>query len=151
MRFQQKTYSCGAAAIHNSLRCYGVNVSEKRIRSVAGTNKEQGTSPAGIMSALDHLGFSSEVWEDDKKVKSWEWLTEQLRQGHPVILCFQNWQHYVTAIGMVGERVLIFDSARTKKSLKENGVWMLNRNGLLRKWYHTQEGLLSGYAVLKKK
>ena len=53
-------------------------------------------------------GVISEGREDVAILK----LVESIRLGHPVILCVDNWDHWVTAFGLLGPMTIhVADSA----------------------------------------
>lgn len=133
MRYQRRKYACGAAAVVNTLRAFGVRVSEARIRKLAGTD-ETGTSSVGLVTALRAFGLSVQEYSDNNAANSWRWLHGNLIHGRPVIVCVDNWQHWVTAIGSLSDRVVLFDSVVTKRNASECGVHVLASARFMRKW-----------------
>lgn len=148
MRFQETKSSCGAAAIRNVLKCLGKNVGEHRIRQLAGTD-EDGTTEAGVMDALDKLGYTSEVYEHEKVGDAKVTLTRCLKAGMPLIVAVDQDTHWATVVGMCGNRYVVVDSERTVKNKKENGVHALDTRGLLRRW-RKPDGTMYAIAVKKK-
>jgi ABC-type bacteriocin/lantibiotic exporter with double-glycine peptidase domain len=134
MRFQTRSYSCGAAAVVNALRCFGKRIAERHIWPLADTT-DDGTDEEGILKALSSLGYStSEVKSVTKKEAVWE--LNQALALFPVILSVQQEKHWVTVIGMICDRYIIVDPARTERSKAENGVIMMSRRELLKYWIH---------------
>jgi ABC-type bacteriocin/lantibiotic exporter with double-glycine peptidase domain len=148
MRFQETKSSCGAAAIRNVLKCFGQNVGEHRLRQLAETD-EDGTTEAGVLNALDHLGFTSEVFETEKATHAKAALIKYLKAGMPLIVAVDQDTHWATVVGMVGNRYVIVDSERTVKNKKENGVHVLDIRGLFRRW-RKPDGTMYAIAVKKK-
>jgi ABC-type bacteriocin/lantibiotic exporter with double-glycine peptidase domain len=149
MRFQETKSSCGAAAIRNVLKCFGQNVGEHRLRQLAQTD-EDGTTEAGVLNALDHLGFTSEVFDTAKVAHAKAALSKYLAQGMPMIVAVDQDTHWATVVGMLGDkRYVIVDSERTVKNKKENGVHVLDIRGLLRRW-RKPDGTMYAIAVKKK-
>ena len=144
MKFQQLPYSCGPASIVNALRCFGVRRAEKTIRRACKTTQE-GTNEEDIVRVLTDLGFHATKHEQGKYAKAWKWLYNKLKEGSPVILAVRNWSHYVTAIGLMGDRIIIADSDSDSKT--ENGFLVLNKRRLKKFWYHADQKLYSGLAV----
>ncbi len=148
MRFQETKSSCGAAAIRNVLKCFGKNIGEHRLRQLAQTD-EDGTSEAGVLSALDHLGFTSEVFETEKAGDAKAALSRYMKAGMPMIVAVDQDTHWATVVGQVGKRYVIVDSERTVKNKKENGVHVLDIRGLFRRW-RKPDGTMYAIAVKKK-
>lgn len=148
MRFQETKSSCGAAAIRNVLKCFGKNVGEHRLRQLAGTD-EDGTSEAGVLDALTHLGYHNEVYETMKTGHAKAALSKYLKEGCPVIIAVDQDTHWATVVGMLGKRYVLVDSERTVKNKKENGVHVLDIRGLFRRW-RKPDGSMYGIAVSRK-
>lgn len=140
MRRQAHPWSCGAASVVNAIRGLGYRISEFKVRSFSNTTKE-GTSETGIIEAIRCLGFSAVVFSTNSKNEAWEWLVEQMYVGKPVILCVENFEHWISAIGICGNRITVFDPSNFKKNIHENGTHSWGRRYLMRKWYNTRVSL----------
>jgi len=134
MRYQKDSFSCGAAAVVNAVRCFGRRIAEKNVRVFSNTTPEDGTSEEGIISALRGLGHGAESFEFMTRVAAADQLRENLMQGRPSIICIQNLQHWVTVVGMIGNKFVIFDPANTKGNKLENGMHILSLRNLKRLW-----------------
>jgi ABC-type bacteriocin/lantibiotic exporter with double-glycine peptidase domain len=134
MRFQRDAYSCGIFAIMNALRAVGVKVSEKRVRAHSATTEEHGTNEHGVLNALERIGFKSEEIRATGKNEAWKKLSESLESGRPVILSVDSDRHWVAAVGLCGDFVVVFDSQRTQKVKDENGSIVYGKKNLLRRW-----------------
>lgn len=133
MRFQSLAWSCGPASIVNAARAFGKRVSEARVRKLAGTTRD-GTDEAGLISAMRSLGYTaSSHWSADQTA-AWSFVRANVLDGKPCLLCIDSWGHWVTVIGIVGDRVLLSDPANTQKNVKENGLHSLSRRDLLKRW-----------------
>lgn len=133
----------------NALRCFGRRVAERRVRKSVGTT-EDGTTEVGICGGLRELGFTANPFETTDTQAAWGWIIEGLRTGKPVIVCVDNWQHWVTVIGQVGDRVIVCDPANTKKNEEENGIASMSKKDFLRRWKFWKEGYYYGIAVGRK-
>ena len=149
MKYQSLSYSCGPAAIINALRCFGIKKTEKQILKISNTSNKIGTSEENMVNALTILGFHVIKHEQERLGKAWKWLCNQLSNGRPVIISINNWAHYVTAIGIIGDRIILFDPYGLGEIANENGVFVLNKKQLKKKWYHTNKRLYSGLAIDK--
>lgn len=151
MRFQSENYSCGAAAVVNALRCLGVKVPERRVSSVARTSEENGTDENGVMDAAREFGAAAAKFENVSQKDAWRWLKSSLLEGKPVILCIDNWQHWVTAVGLLGDgSVVIVDSANTVSNMSENGTHVMKRATFMKKWKHRNMNQFFGISISKK-
>lgn len=146
MRYQKITYSCGAAAAVNAIRCFGKKIPERRIRAWAETDKS-GTGDEGIVQALECFGYKGEIFDLEDRD-----LAVQRLIGAVTIVCIQESQHWATVVGTTdgGDRFIIVDSANTKRNMSENGVHILSRKELLKTW-QTRKGKLSGITVVRPK
>lgn len=143
MRYQKDPYSCGAAAVVNALRCLGKKTPERIVRAYSNTTPEKGTDEHGIIAALRNFGFDGESFETEKTSEAVTTLTLNIRRGQPVIICTQNLQHWVTVVGMIGDRFAVADPANTKKNKEENGVHIWSVKQLARNW-QSRNGKLGG-------
>ena len=148
MRFQLRPGTCGATAIVNVLKFYGFNFSENSIIPLSDTTKE-GTDDTGIKDALNALQLKHIEITTAKTKEFKAFLDIQLRIGYPIILCFDNWQHWVTLIGVTGNRYIIIDSTNTAKNIKENGVWVYSFRQLIKRSRHKTDKTFYGIAVIK--
>lgn len=56
-----------------------------------------------------------------------------------MILCADNWTHWVCCCGLLGaERVVLIDSNRSKRNKGENGVHVLPHTALMRRWWNAR-------------
>lgn len=138
MRYQQVPWSCGAASVVNTLRAFGRKVAETRVRAAAGTD-QTGTESIGILTALRVFGLTAVEYSGQTKNHAWRWLQGALLQGSVIILSVDRWTHWVTCIGLVGDRVILIDSANVIANKKENGIHVISKEQLIRRWYHAKQ------------
>lgn len=136
MQFQSKPHWCGPASVYNALKLvkYRGPLNQRMLARIAESSEASGTDEHGIHEALIKLGVD---WADfglDTGSEAWRTLREQLRFGHPVILCLDNWQHWATAVGVLGNFVLVFDPGNWGYNMKRNGLIRCSEKGLLRRW-----------------
>lgn len=145
MRYQERTFSCGAASVLNAARCFGRRIPERIVRSVAETTPEVGTNDDGIVRALAVAGLHGTVFASSDFRVAIAALADT-----PAIICVQNLQHWVTVIGRTdgGRRWIIVDSARTKANIRENGVAVLDKKALKKAW-QTRNGEFGGILVTR--
>lgn len=138
MRYQMRAWSCGPASLVNACRALGFRVAEGRIRALAGTT-EDGTEEDGLISAARELRLTATPHHGADQAAAWAFVRSNVMDGRPCLICIDQWNHWVTVIGIVGDRVLVFDPAETKKNQSESGVHALSRTDLLKRWRHKSE------------
>lgn len=149
MRYQETSFSCGAAAVLNAARCLGKRIPERSIRAIADTTPD-GTDDSGIIKALTVLGLEGWTFEENHASCAVEKITNNLHStvGLPTIICTMNLQHWVVVIATTDnqDRFVVVDSSRTKKNMKENGVQVLSKKELIKTW-QTRSGKFFGIVV----
>lgn len=150
MKLQEKKYSCAAASIRAALYSLGHNVSESAVRTVSGTDKS-GTDEIGILKAIRRYGHTAREYQFHSYKEAWEWLKQALHMGRPVLMCSDNWNHWVTAIGRYGAKVWIFDPDSTTKKRRNrySGLELYSKNNWMRRWkkYNRSQKKYTYYAI----
>jgi ABC-type bacteriocin/lantibiotic exporter with double-glycine peptidase domain len=113
MVLQDEKSGCGKAAGVNALKALGRGTTQEAFGELAGTGPE-GTYPAGMIKAFEALGCTPVRIAESIGGRAWATLRGHLLDGHPVVLCVDNWEHWVVAIGLLGDRVVVVDSADGK-------------------------------------
>lgn len=134
MRYQDTSFSCGPSSLVNAIRVFGKRVSERRIRTLASCSEDEGTDEAGLISAARSLKFTASTHWSSDQTAAWSFIRANVMDGRPCLICIDQWQHWVTVVGIVGDHVLVIDPANTKKNKAENGVYSLSRRELLKRW-----------------
>jgi ABC-type bacteriocin/lantibiotic exporter with double-glycine peptidase domain len=135
MRYQMRGWSCGPASLVNACRALGFRVAEGRIRALSGTT-EEGSDEYDLIPAARELGLTATPHHSADQAAAWAFVRANVMDGRPCLLCIDQWNHWVTVVGIVGDRVLVVDPANTKKNASENGIHSLSRPDLLRRWRH---------------
>lgn len=151
IRFQTLPYSCGPASVVNALLAVGVKIggrqaAERQVRTAACCD-ESGTGHTGVIAALRAYGLSVHEFEDKSRSRAWTWLHGSLNCGRPVILATDKWQHWVTACGTLGDRVVVVDATNSTWNVRENGTHLMPRLSLLRRWRGAGEGMYYGISA----
>lgn len=133
MRYQQRSWSCGPAALVNAARAIGVRVSEGRLRKLAGTT-EDGTDEHELITAARGIGLTATPHHSADQATAWAFVRANVLDGRPCLICIDQWSHWVAVVGIVGDRILLADPANTKKNMAENGTHSLSRKDLDRRW-----------------
>lgn len=128
MRLQDAQHNCGPAALSNALAALGLLHSQTECSELCKTNATDGTSPKGLISAARQLGRQPHALSEKRGVVAMLYLDAHLRAGRPAVLCVDNDEHWVAAIGLLGERILVADPADNELVLS------YTRAGLLARW-----------------
>lgn len=110
MRYQEFKAGCGAGAILNALLALGEHQFQEVVHALAeGTS--DGIAPASIRNCLDELGYGTAELKFAASPPALRALRRSVRKCAPVIVCVDDWEHWVTVIGALGERFLVADPA----------------------------------------
>lgn len=112
MRQQSQQHTCGAVALCNAIEALGEPaLSEDKATQLADSSAIHGTQPAGLKRALKRLKLGyQEIQTKSAPIAYWA-LFGALETGNPVLMVVDNEEHWITAIGVLGSRVVIADSA----------------------------------------
>lgn len=132
---QEKPWSCGPASLVSACETLGITVSEKRVRELSDADKD-GTDEEQLLQAAEALGLDAEVQHSGDAEESWDALTNAVADGLPCVLCVDQWDHWVTVVGIVGDRVVMLDSSNEAANVDVNGVHFMTKAQLLKRWKH---------------
>lgn len=139
MKLQERMFSCGPAAVRAALYVLGHRVSEATLRKRAGTTPE-GTDEKGLMRAIRSYGHKPKEYQSESRRASWAWLKGALGRGKPVLLCVDQWDHWVAAVGRLGGKVLIFDpDSSPGRRKKYSGLEVYTEQELWIRWMYEDE------------
>lgn len=128
MRMQDTAANCGPASLSNALAALGLAHSQAECAQMCKTTATDGTSPKGLMAGMKAVGRQPKVLNERKGATAALWLDHFLRAGLPVVLCVDQGEHWVAAVGILGERVLVADPADNEL------VLTYTRSGLVARW-----------------
>ncbi len=139
MRRQTADHDCGPTAIANAFEALHRPIGLRGLRDLCACAPEEndGTDEDGIIRALLHYGYGVDEFKSDDPRAAWVWLIETVREGRPVLLCVDRWDHWVTVIGNLGKDLNIYDPARPGGGLADHplgGVAVLRWKSLRARW-----------------
>lgn len=148
MKLQERKFSCGPAAIRAALYVLGHNLSEVALRKRAGTTSE-GTDEKGVMRAIRCYGHRPREYQAESRKVAWGWLKSVLGRGKPTLLCVDQWDHWVAAVGRLGGKVLVFDpDSSSGRRKKYSGLEVYTEQELGARWcYYEDNGKHIYYAI----
>lgn len=143
---QPDEYSCGPTCVSNSLYLLGnAKVSFDDIKQACGTRWWNGTDESGLRRALRRLGYEGleAQWphKSDRKA-ALTWLREQHAQNHPVILCVDNFDHWVLAAGSTEKTIIVLDPYGGHRGATTSTY---SRTALAERWWSVDKEKKEGY------
>ena len=135
---QEDDYLCGPASLQRAFRQYGVRLSQTRIAEACGTEIDEGSGDEEIHRGILHFGFSLDPYETDVWNEGINWLDDCITRGLPVLLCVDDWSHWVCVYGALGSRTYmkynVFDPGNFDWNKEEYGHNMYTEKSLIRRW-----------------
>jgi ABC-type bacteriocin/lantibiotic exporter with double-glycine peptidase domain len=133
----------------NAARAMGIHLTRRKIAKFSNTTLE-GTTEQGIKNALRNLDFKiKELTGSGDYGLFLRKVDLSLKKNRPIILCVDKYAHWVTIIGKIGEKYIVFDSSYEKKNKKLNGVHILSDEELIKRAIHNTA--YYGIIVVEKK
>ena len=118
MRMQDQQHNCGPFALKNALAALGIDRSAEELERLCGTTATDGTPTRGVMRAAGRIeGCAPVLIRERRRDIALMRLAEALRRGRPVVLSWcssEPGDHWVAAVGVLGERYLVADSGDTE-------------------------------------
>ncbi len=131
---QPNSYECGPFALKHALLVLGVFESERRLAHLAGTDS-RGTDESQLARAANRLGFELPTVRAHDAGEGRALLCEWLGAGNPVLLCVDQWEHWITVVGEADGRVVVLDSA------VPGVVHVVDWEALRSRWAYREGGL----------
>lgn len=107
---QPNSWQCGPFALKHGLLAHGVFVHEAEITKVAGTSETEGTDDRQLMRAALAFGGVLQFHRYHTALAARRALSRLLTANTPVLLCVDQWDHWVTAVGADRHHVVVMDS-----------------------------------------
>jgi ABC-type bacteriocin/lantibiotic exporter with double-glycine peptidase domain len=127
MRMQDTAANCGPASVSNALQALGVSRTQAECEQLCKTSGTDGTSARNIIKALQSLGCAGLVLKEKRELVALTLLWHWLRKGRPAVLCVDDASHWVAAVGVIGERVLVADPADNELVLSYGADGLVDR------------------------
>lgn len=108
---QDTAANCGPASLSNALQALGVIRTQAECETLCKTSGTDGTTIRGLQGAIKSLGRTPRPINERRFDVAWCFLRGWLQVGNSAVLCVDNSEHWIAAIGVIGERMLIADPA----------------------------------------
>jgi hypothetical protein len=131
---QPNTYSCGPFALKHALVALGRLADEQAIGKVANPHWWGGTDEVKLARAARAFGCDLPLVRRTDEDRAWYSLTRALDSELPVILCVDDWMHWLTVARHEGGRFVVIDS--NEEPVLTVMTWPQLRN----RWKYVEEG-----------
>jgi hypothetical protein len=124
---QPNSWTCGPFALKHALLALGVFAREEELARAAGSTERLGTDEPGLRRAARLHGAELRLVRETRPAPAREALSQWLGRGVPVLLCLDQWEHWVTVVTADAQQVVIFDSKYDAPLRSEPWTAMLDR------------------------
>jgi hypothetical protein len=107
---QPNSWQCGPFALKHALLMYGCVAHEDELARLAGSTESVGTDELGLERALRPFGGTLKIVRRRTRRGARAHLERWLARGVPVLLCVDQWDHWITAVADLKHHVALFDS-----------------------------------------
>ena len=108
---QDSAANCGPASLSNALQALGIIRTQAECEQLCKTTAAAGTTYAGLQRGIKAVGRYPVAVNERRYDVARLRLRDALTWGQAAVLCVDNNEHWVAAIGLCGHRVLIADPA----------------------------------------
>lgn len=108
---QDTAANCGPASLSNALQAVGVIRSQAECETLCRTSGTDGTSIKGLQSGIKAVGRYPVALNERRYDVARLRLRDALVWGQAAVLCVDQNEHWVAAVGLIGHRILIADPA----------------------------------------
>lgn len=125
---QSSEANCGSTALSNALAAIGIKRSLDECEKLCKVTAETGTNVFALTDAVASVRkhFVSTIHTKEPHL-AYLMLCDALRNGRSIIMCVDENEHYVAAVGLIGKRVLIADSDKIELVISYTEQNLLNR------------------------
>ncbi|MGA3243252.1 MAG: hypothetical protein ABSE41_01435 [Bacteroidota bacterium] len=127
---QPNLWQCGPFALKHALVMLGILADENKISEIAGTRWWSGTDEFQLAKAAHKFNCDMKFTRRFDPEEARQELISYLRRGIPVLLCVNEWSHWVTAVKEEKGKFILLDSE--KKSV----LSILSWRELKKTWVH---------------
>lgn len=142
MRLQDSQANCGSTAVKNALCALGIDRSTEECELLCGTTATQGTPPHRMIKGLESIHeLDVQVIREKRPEIALLLLRDSLRDGRPAILLVDDAEHWIAAIGLLNERIIVADGADNEL------VTSNNSEGTIKRWVNKNSKRTPYYGI----
>ena len=130
---QPNQWQCGPFALKHALLVQGISAHEDELARQAGSSEAAGTDEHGLARAAADYSAHLVITRCHSRRAARRTLARWLAD-HPVMLCLDQWEHWVTAVAADEQRVVVFDSHYDTVLRVEPWDTVLHRTVYLQPW-----------------
>ena len=123
---QPNEWTCGPFALKHALLALGRMVDVQAIATTARTHWWSGTNEIQLARAAREFECDLVLERRNDEELARKTLVKYLREGTPVLLCVEEWSHWITVVRVEGARFVVVDS--TDDPLLSVKTWPQLRN-----------------------
>lgn len=131
---QPNAWTCGPFALKHGLLALGVFAREDELARAAGSTETLGTDETGLRRAARLHGTELRLVRDTRPEGVRAILARWLARRVPVLLCIDQWEHWITAVAADDAHVVVFDSKYDTPLRREPWEALLERLACRRAW-----------------
>lgn len=107
---QPNSWQCGPFALKHGLLAYGIFAHEDALAKAAGSTETNGTDERQLRATARGYGCTLQVERYHSAFTARRALERLLADHTPVLLCVDQWDHWVTAVGADQGHLVVLDS-----------------------------------------
>jgi hypothetical protein len=107
---QPNSWQCGPFALKHGLLALGVYAHEDALARIAGSTEQLGTDDRQLARAALAHGCTLTLVRRAHSRSARREMSQWFARGLPLLLCLDQWEHWVTAVSADREHVVVFDS-----------------------------------------
>lgn len=106
---QINDYTCGSTALVNCFKECGIELTERYVRKLLGTNKS-GTDEFSLLIIAEDYGFKTKE-VNSKSIEVFKRkIVKDLKEGYKIILATDNYAHWIAVLNYDKRKIKIVDS-----------------------------------------
>ena len=109
---QPNDYTCGPFALKHALVTLGRLADEQTIASVANPHWWAGTDEVKLARAARYYDCDLPLLRRKDEERAWGSLVRCVDRSLPVLLCVDDWSHWITVVSHEHERFVVLDSRK---------------------------------------
>jgi len=108
-----------------------------------GGDMSEGADENDVLAVVGALGHPWTECNTSRKREAEAWL-KKFTPVSPVLLCVDNWGHWVTVAGVCGRRVCLHDSLKVPHNVEMGGTHWLRLSTVTRRWRAARRRIREG-------
>lgn len=107
---QPNSWQCGPFALKHGLLALGIHAHEDELSRIADSSERNGTDDYQLARAAQVHGCALSAVRRFHAAAAQQELDHWFGRGIPVLLCLDQWEHWITAVSADAEHMVVLDS-----------------------------------------